>query len=97
LQKKRIKAFEFYVSLDSVGEQAEYIRSGLNYNLFIKNLIFCCNHLMPEKIIIMCTFNILSVPRFGDFLRMIADLKQKFCNLLLDISFLHNPKYLSAT
>jgi organic radical activating enzyme len=96
LNQKRIGHFEIYTSLDTFGKQAEYIRHGLNFELFEKNLNQVLESFVDQKIIIMCTFNILSIPNFHLFLDWVADKKKKYPHLQLDISYLKNPEYLSA-
>ena len=44
----------------------------------------------------MVTFNILSVPRFKEFLVEIKELKEQFPELILDLSYLREPEYLRA-
>lgn len=95
LDENKIASFEFYVSVDTIGEQAEYIRSGLNYHLFNKNMELL-NKLLPDvHIVIMCTFSVLSIPRFGDFLDLVRSWKRKHRTFVLDISYLNHPQYLS--
>lgn len=90
-----IGEIEFYVSLDTQGKKAEYIRNGLDYNRVINNLFLLKQELPHCRLIIMCTFNILSIYGFQSFLEDILKLKEK-TYLTLDISYLKNPEYLRA-
>jgi organic radical activating enzyme len=96
IDTKKIKDFEVYTSLDTFGNQAEYIRKGLNFKTFEENLKYVLEFFPDQKIIIMCTFNLLSIPKFHLFLDWVADLKKDYPHLQLDVSYLKNPEYLSA-
>jgi organic radical activating enzyme len=96
LKDKKIKSFELYTSLDTYGEQAEYIRHGLDYSIVLRNIEKVLETLPDTQVVVMCTFNILSISSFDKFLLDISKLKKKYKNLLLDISYLRNPDYLRA-
>ena len=91
-----LKSNELYVSVDTIGAQAEYIRQGLDYNQFMKNLRHVLELKACQRVILMVTFNILSVPRFKEFLVEIKELKEQFPELILDLSYLREPEYLRA-
>jgi organic radical activating enzyme len=95
LKTEKIKSFRLYVSLDTWGEQAEYIRSGLNLQLFCKNLETVMQLLPEIEITFMCTYNALSVPNFKKFLMQLVEWKKKQ-KVLLDISYLRHPQLLSV-
>jgi organic radical activating enzyme len=99
----KVKHFEFYTSIDTFGAQAEYIRDGLNYEKFISNVRKFLT-VMPSncKIILMCTFNALSVANFRNFLEDVCILKNdfrdtetRFPRLVLDMPYLRHPSFLS--
>lgn len=93
-QNKALKGIELYASVDTAGAQAEYLRSGLDYQLFLKNLERFKNEIPELRIVIMCTFNVLSFEKFGPFLKDIETLKTNLKDVVLDISTLKNPEYL---
>lgn len=93
-QKKALKGIELYASVDTAGAQAEYIRSGLDYQLFFSHLERLKNEIPELQIVVMCTFNVLSFENFGIFLKDIETLKTKLKDVILDISILKNPEYL---
>lgn len=95
LSNKKIKSFALYVSLDTFGEQAEYIRHGLDYKRVLKNIEHVFAQIPGLEMVIMCTFNILSIDSFSAFLEDLISLKKKY-PILLDISYLKNPGYLRA-
>ena len=93
--EKKIKLFSLYVSLDTFGQQAEYIRDGLSYSQVIQNIEKLSCEIPQLKVIIMCTFNILSIGGFDRFLKDVIELKKRHA-VILDISCLKNPEYLRA-
>ena len=75
--KNKVKLVDIYTSLESIGDQAEYARDGLNYNLWLDNVE---NFLSRSdfKVSIMTTINILSVLGFDKFLLLILELRKKY-------------------
>lgn len=100
--RKAVKQVGVFTSIDTWGPDAEYIRFGLNLELFQRNLKRLLTQLPEASLTFMCTFNLLSVPRFRDFLDYILQLKGEFQTaerpgrIFLDISMLKNPEFLSA-
>lgn len=96
---KRVKTFELYVSVDAHGKQAEYIRNGLNYDIFWDNIEKYLLLNDTSKITIMCTFNALSLFSFIDLLKKIMEINLKYRTdnrklpIYLDIAFLRHPDY----
>jgi hypothetical protein len=75
----KIHKFEIYTSLESMGMQAEYTRYGLNADQFLTN----CSNLLRNtsenvEFHIMTTVNILSAPKFLDFLNLMRDLRSVY-------------------
>jgi organic radical activating enzyme len=97
LAKKAIKSFTLFTSLDAFGNEAFYIRHGLNFDRFIQNIDIISSSLPESPIIIMCTFNILSISSFRNLLDWISDKKQSGCKITLDISYLKEPQYLRVS
>ena len=101
---KNVKDITLYTSLDTWGKQAEYIRFGLDLDLFQKNLIHVLENAPLVNIVFMCTYNLLSVAGFRDFLEFILDLKNKYrdsrntyqSRITLDISYLKDPYFMCA-
>jgi organic radical activating enzyme len=91
-----------FTSLDTWGSQAEYIRFGLDLNLFKKNLYKILNEAPEVKVTFMCTYNILSVANFRDLLEFILELKNQYrepknqhqSRITLDISYLKDPQFM---
>ena len=88
-----------YASIDSWGPQAEYIRHGLNVDMFERNL----EKLVDAKIDvgIMSTFNFMSIPNYKELLDVILDFKglswiKGDATFSLDTPHMVYPKHLSA-
>jgi hypothetical protein len=63
--------------MDSWGNRAEYLRTGLKTDLWEKNLDIYLNA-TKAPVSIMCTFNILSVPSFTRLLNKILEWRVKY-------------------
>jgi organic radical activating enzyme len=105
----KVKSFEIYTSCEATGEQAEYIRFGLDYEQFMKNVEYILSK-TPENVRVnfMVTTNILSVTTFDKFLQSIYELRMKYISTQDDfgrhinrvpmmISYLRWPRHLSIT
>ena len=73
-----VKNFSIFVSLDSVGEQAEYIRTGLKYELLQKNVNTLLSDTNNTTLTFINTFNALSIPKFKEFLTYILELRTQY-------------------
>jgi len=93
----QVKSLWIYTSVDNHGKKAEYIRNGLNYELWKKNVNHILSTYDETEIIIMCTFNALSVVGYDRFLQDVYDIKKRYRNekrlvaLHLDIPCLKFP------
>lgn len=77
LINNKIKQFKLFSSLDTWGDRAEYIRTGLDLSLLENNLdMYITKTHMP--VTFMCTFNILSVTSFIEFLKKILEWRKKY-------------------
>jgi hypothetical protein len=77
IENKKIKDFKIFTSMDTWGPQAEYIRTGLDIELWEKNLnTYLTKTNLP--ITFMITFNILTVPNFSTLLTKILEWRQKY-------------------
>lgn len=80
---KKVKQFKLFSSMDTWGRRAEYLRTGLKLDLWEKNLETYVT-LTKSPIAFMCTFNILSVTSFTDFLEKILEWREKYDHLFED-------------
>jgi organic radical activating enzyme len=77
LTNQKVKTFKLFSSMDSWGSRAEYLRTGLDVELWEKNLdVYITKTNAPVSI--MCTFNILSVTSFISFLEKILEWRTKY-------------------
>ncbi len=100
VNNKKIRAFSLHTSLDTYGAQAEYIRHGLKFEQYNKNVRNYLERIPKGRIAFMCTFNALSIPNFKNFLDWILDLRVQYQNsnraVHLDIPHLTGPHYQSV-
>lgn len=94
--EKIVKNLEIYTSVDAAGGDAEFIRNGLDYSLWLENMRFISEALPQQRIVIMCTFNILSILSFPDLIKDLVELKKLNPFIVIDISSLRDPVYLRA-
>jgi uncharacterized Fe-S cluster-containing radical SAM superfamily protein len=80
-ESKSIKGFKLFSSMDTWGPRAEYIRTGLNLTLWEKNLDHFIRSTKSE-VSIMCTFNILSVTSFNEFLKKILEWRKIYNDVI---------------
>ena len=77
LSQNKIRRFKLFTSIDTWGERAEYIRDGLDIEVFERNLdYFMRNTTAP--VTIMITFNIFSVTTFQTLLEKILEWRRKY-------------------
>jgi organic radical activating enzyme len=101
LDKELVYEFIIFTSCDTFGKQAEYIRNGLDYNMFIERVDFLLDKFKPLTIDVMSTYNALSVPNYTKLIDEIYTLKERHHNpyrywgsaILLDSSYLRWPKH----
>lgn len=104
-----VKHFSLYVSLDAVGNHAEYIRNGLDYNLLIFNVERFLEETRNTSVTFINTFNLLSIPSFKEFLELVLRLRLKynkrsqkekfgkaFQRIWFDIPILRRPEWMSV-
>lgn len=105
VEKNLVKSLKIFTSCDTSGEQAEYIRHGLDYKEWYNTLWNIILKYPKIEITTMVTFNLLSIPRFKLFLQDILALRQVPVvplrlngtkGVLLDFPYLRHPRYLSA-
>ena len=96
LDGKSVRHAQVYTSVDTWGAQAEFIRHGLDLELFKRNLDlhFSINKDVP--VTIMCAFNLLSIFNFHELIDFVAEQRTLGRPLILDISYVHHPKFLDC-
>ena len=95
VQNKKIRHFIVHTSLDTYGEQAEYIRNGLDFKKFEASVEKYLTELPHSDLSFTCTFNALSVVGFIKYLEWIISLRKRFSahrrNIYMDIPHLKYP------
>lgn len=70
--------FSVFVSLDGWGEQAEYMRHGMNFNQLWNNVNRFLDETRYTSVNFINTFNCLSITSFKEFLQGVLDLREKW-------------------
>jgi len=70
--------FSVFVSLDGWGDQAEYMRHGMNFNQLWNNVNRFLDETRYTSVNFINTFNCLSVTSFKEFLQGVLDLREKW-------------------
>lgn len=92
---KEIPNTKLYVSIDTWGDQAEWIRHGLKMDRFEENLHKVLANGIPVGI--MCTFNLLSISNFEELIFKVAELKTAYGDLVtIDTPHMVEPLHLTA-
>ena len=97
----RVNELIIFTSVDTWGEQAEYIRHGLEFNRFWYNLEKILSSLDRVVVTIMSTYNALSVPNYTKLIDSVYDIKRKYGSndrywnsaVFLDSSYLRYPRH----
>lgn len=101
INEGKINEFILFTSVDGWGKQAEYIRYGLEFNKWWDRLHILLKKLPSITIIVMSTYNALSVPSYKTLIKNIYDLKEEYHNpyryygssVMLDTSYLRWPPH----
>ena len=104
MNEGRVNEFILFTSCDAHGEQANYIRQGFNYDLFIERINILLTENPKLTIIIMSTYNALSVPSYKGLIKDVYELKKKYhsaeryygSSVILDSSYLRWPPHQSV-
>ena len=72
------EAFEIYTSCEAFGQSAEYIRDGLNFDLWKKNFLNLKKNGRLQRMTIMMTINGLCLFSITDFLDLMMTWKKEF-------------------
>ena len=97
----RIKELTIFTSVDTYGKQADYIRNGLDFDIWQERVDELLSSTKKLSIAIMSTFNALSVPRYADLVDWVFEMKTKHnspdrhwvTSLTLDSAYLRYPTH----
>lgn len=94
-----IDHFMLFCSLDSWGEQAEYIRNGLQFDTLLKNVKQYLTDSERHSLTFIITFNALSYTGIYEYMQNILKLRQEYSHdrqmIWFDIPQLMSPDYLN--
>jgi organic radical activating enzyme len=92
-----VKEFDLYTSNESFGKHAEYIRDGLKYDVWRKNLVDFIEQAKARQVIIMMTINSLCLFSITEFLDDMLSLKAKYGwnKPIVDLNILRWPAFMS--
>jgi organic radical activating enzyme len=98
--EKKVRRFKIFTSADAHGAAAEYIRDGLDYELWKSNIQRVLDHVPECTFTIMSTYNLLSVASYMKFLNDVVEIKNKYGGpngrpnpLILDTPYLRYPSH----
>lgn len=98
---KFVKKLEIYTSAEAWGDQAEYIRHGMNFDLWRKRLWDVLEEAPRVHVTVMATYNALSVLSFQRLLEEVVKVKSaeylynsdRLVPIFIDISYLRHPSH----
>lgn len=96
LNQGKIKKFSLFTSIEGSGSQAEYMRTGMDFNHWQENFYEALQR--GFKVNIMCTFNVLCVATYRHFLERIIFWRNQigkdcFDKLGFDVPYLKEPPH----
>jgi organic radical activating enzyme len=81
MQNQKIKQFKMFTSMDTWGKRAEYLRTGLDLNVWEQNQDIYLRG-VRSHITHMVTFNILSVTSFVDYLKKVLEWRKVYEDII---------------
>lgn len=76
VKQKKIRKFSFFTSIDSWGEQAEYMRTGLKCDHWERNMKEVIK--AGATVNLMCTYNVLCVTNFQKLLHKVIEWRKEY-------------------
>jgi organic radical activating enzyme len=94
--ENKVSSVSIFVSMESVGKRAEYIRFGLNWNLFEKNLEKLLSADTAQEIVFNSSLTCLSLPFYSEFLNFVSDIRKRYPHkeIKVDPNLVFDPKFL---
>jgi hypothetical protein len=90
-----IKSFSLFTSAESVNEQAEYSRDGMDWDVFNKNIKYFLENTNDINICFMSAFNIFSLPTIHKYVCHIEKLKRDYGDRIhMDFAYVRHPEFL---
>ena len=98
IREKKLKKIKIFTSCEAYGEQANYIRFGMNYYQWLNNIRLSLDKVPNLEFTVMSTYNLLSIPSYKDMLVDIKEIILKYRTreqkrILIDIPYLRYPAH----
>lgn len=77
-QQNCVKKFTLFTSAEATDEQCEYIRDGIVWKNFVRDIEYFLDNTNNTRVTFMSAFNLLSAPTFQKFLEYVLTLKKKY-------------------
>ena len=103
INEGKIGEVMIFTSMESAGKQAEYVRFGLNYNQWLKNIEYLLQELPTVRITVMAASNALSILSTKDLVVDMFELNKKYSTpeienpILIDLSIIMDPVHLNVS
>lgn len=93
VRQKKIRKFSFFTSIDSWGEQAEYMRTGLKCDHWERNMKEVIK--AGATVNLMCTYNVLCVTNFHSLLEKVIEWRKEYGmeSVAFDTPYLKEPPH----
>jgi organic radical activating enzyme len=98
--ENKVNEFKIFTSAEAHGKQAEYIRYGLDYNMWLSNIRRVLDEVPNCTFTIMSTYNIMSVFSYKEFIEDILKIKREYGHhrkatspIILDVPYLRFPHH----
>jgi organic radical activating enzyme len=100
INEKKVKRFKIFTSAEAHGKQSEYIRYGMNYDMWLKNIHRMYKEIPNIEFTVMSTYNIFSLTSYIPFLKDVLEIKREYGRhdddrnpMLLDVPYLRYPDH----
>lgn len=100
--ENKVRQFKIFTSADAYGDQANYIRDGLDYNKWLFNIRRVLDEVPNCSFTIMSTYNALSIFSYDKLLKDVLAIKQeyttsnsKYSPIMIDPPYLRYPEHQS--
>jgi hypothetical protein len=100
INEKKVKRFKIFTSAEAHGKQSEYIRYGMNYDMWLKNIHRMYKEIPGIEFTVMSTYNIFSLTSYTSFLKDVLEIKREYGRhdddrnpMLLDVPYLRYPDH----
>ena len=97
--EKKVRRFTLFASVDTWGEQAEYIRNGLDFDYFWENIDRYLTEVPRGIVNFIVTMNALSLPNLQKLIEGFISLQkkhnEKYHRIFFDTPFLRHPNWMS--